>query len=116
MEIKSFAAISLLSLLTSACSTLPGNSRADWLLASDTKRLVFMASMTKAQKDCRSYKLIDTQATDSPTQQPGQMPSWHETWTVDACGTKVAVPVKFTKGRNGGTDMLIDSKGIKVVQ
>ncbi len=110
-----FIIVALLALLSlSACSSLPGKSRVEGALAFKTKQALKPVALSLDKRhQCSSYTVTNTTITSTHRLKYKIDPSWTETWTVDVCGAKWNIPIRFTHLANGQTGIFISKAGIK---
>lgn len=101
------------SVMATGCATiespdrqsLPGTTRANWLLQRDTSQMIWLVDGI-ADTDCETREIIDTEIAEKP-EIPGKSP-WSETWTVDRCGELILYSVNFRPtAYDGGTDFRV---------
>ncbi|HEX4505435.1 MAG TPA: hypothetical protein VH722_06865 [Alphaproteobacteria bacterium] len=86
---------------------LPGTSKADPLLAKDSKQYAYMGAVRKIGQ-CKDIRIIDTRYEDyegppnpkAKSQSEGGRP-WRETWTLNACGTLVDTVIHYIPDETG---------------
>lgn len=95
---------------------IPGTTRGDFRLQSDTVMYVLMAAV-KQTKDCKGASISDTRFDSEDPLPDGKsaggialqfQKSWHETWTIDGCGHFYDVRVDYLLGPAGTTIMASD--------
>jgi len=91
---------------------LPGASRADINLQSDTFMDVYSAASLKVT-DCSKFAIIDTAILKQPHEvekNGSKFKAWSEQWTVKACGQKVFVPIEFLTKESDTTHVIENSR------
>jgi hypothetical protein len=82
----------------------PGTTIADPLLQRDAVLYANTGALRGAPDACKAFAVVDTafvaQEPPAPGDPAGKAP-WRELWTVDACGTPVAVPLSFRPDATG---------------
>jgi hypothetical protein len=84
--------------------TLPGNTVTDPVLQRDAMQAAGAAARAAAP-NCQQIRPVsaDFEGGDSEPNVARRTRPWTETWVFDACGTRVAVPMRFAPSASGGT-------------
>jgi hypothetical protein len=87
-----------------AMPLLPGATRGVPLLQKDAVQYAFIAAKVTS-KDCTEAYVEDTAFVDQGNKPiaGGKGPPWRELWTIDLCGRKTQVTMRFTPDSTGTT-------------
>lgn len=94
--------------------TLPGTTVTDPVLQRDAMQVAMAAARTGAQ-GCQQIRpqSADVDGTDSEPAAPRRTRPWTETWVFEACGARVAVPMRFSPSSRGGTDFSATTSAVR---
>jgi hypothetical protein len=84
--------------------TLPGTTVTDPILQRDAMQAA-MAAARVAAPNCQQLRpgAADFEGADSEPTAARRTRPWAETWVFEACGARVAVPMRFAPSATGGT-------------
>lgn len=90
--------------------TLPGTTVTDPVLQRDAMQSATMAAHAAAP-NCRQIRPLGAEfdGTDAEPNAPRRTRPWSETWMFEACGARLAVPMRFAPSARGGTDFTAGS-------
>lgn len=90
--------------------TLPGNTVTDPVLQRDAMRAATAAAHASAP-NCQQIRPLAAEfdGTDGEPNARRRTRPWSELWMFEACGTQLAVPMRFTPSAAGGTDFSASS-------
>ncbi|MEI6350917.1 MAG: hypothetical protein WCP06_07410 [Verrucomicrobiota bacterium] len=95
-------AIGLAGCVSFPAATIPGGTRADFILRRDVYKTI--AICERAAGGGWDSFIVDTKIVEPPTSPTGR---WREMWTVSRSGHSVEYPVTFTPSPRGGTDITV---------
>lgn len=87
----------------SVTTQIPGDTAAELRLQRDVLPFVLGAGEARAVPDCKKGAVSNTvfEGSAPPSGQTRLTQPWRETWVVEACGVRIAVPITFTPNERG---------------